>query len=143
DYRPEQYRQERCGAGDNGRVQKRDQGFLRGDRVLGGGIFLGAEPYVEVVRQGRRMREIDRRPGKPLRIRLERGRDHPEDREGGDNGPAREQDVTHDRGYSTSPRLPHQPPPFARAHRESSASLPRRSSLIADRTITIISSMTR
>src|SRR5262245_50119259 len=142
-HRPEQYRQERRGAGDDGRVHERDERLLRGDRVLGGGIFLGTEPDVEVVRQRRRMREIDRRPGEPLRVRLERGRDHPEDREGRDNGPPREQDVTHDRGYSTSPGLPHQPAAFCPAYMASSDCFSRRRSLIANRTITIISSMTR
>src|SRR4051812_1156778 len=90
------------------------------------------------------MREVYRRPGEPLRVHLERGRDHPIDREKRDYGPDREHEVTHDRRHSPPLRFPHHPagPCPAPAYIVSSDLFSRRSSRIANSTMTIISSMT-
>src|SRR5262249_26768678 len=103
---------------------------------------LGAEPDIGVVVEGRRFREVDRRPGEPLRVRFERRRDHPVDREERDHGPGGEHRIAHDRAELPSPRPGHGLPSAGSAYIASSARFSRRSSRIATSTMTIISSMT-
>src|SRR5207244_1423799 len=142
----EQNGEQRRGGGDDGRVHQRNERLLRGDRILRGGVFFRAKPYIAVVRERGGMREIDRRPREPLRVRLERGRDHPIDRKESDDGPDREHAVAHERRYSPLPRPPHDAgascAAAACAYMASSDLFSRRSSLIAMSTMTIISSMT-
>src|SRR5262249_58864305 len=113
--RAEQHGEEGRGGGNHRRVPERDERLLRRNRVLRDGILLGAEPDVAVIVERWRIWEIDRRPGEPLIVRLERGRHHPVDRKGGNDRPGGEYRVADRLRQSPTLRLGHRhfsPPPL-------------------------------
>jgi hypothetical protein len=96
--RAEEQCQQRRGGAHEHRVA---QSLPDRERLLGGltakrRVHAGEREDLRVVVQGGRVRQPVRRPRHPLAGVLERGRDHPEDREHDERGPGDEDRVAHD-----------------------------------------------